>query len=201
MPGDGPGRADGEWIYPLRSGGTRNICRTSALLEPAVQGQGEVLASLTRVPSRRRATGKLHHSRGQKEPNGGSAPAPAPHCPRAPALPPPSTSSTSAASPFPTGVPSATLHPKCSPLRTHVLGDKGCFQYSGFAQGVAEPQSGCPDLMVTKITMTAATDFSKDTPPVRKRRSRLDLSKTRLTFCKRWKLRNFLPRKGGATWN
>lgn len=61
--------ADGKSIYPLYSDGTVSICRTSALLDPAVQGQGEVVASLTHVPSSYRATGKhsIAHS-GQKKP-------------------------------------------------------------------------------------------------------------------------------------
>lgn len=55
--------------------------------------------------------------------------------------------------------------------------------------------------MVTKITTMGATDFSKAIPPVRKRRSRLDVSKIALKFGKRWKLRNFLPWEEGALWN
>lgn len=38
--------------------------------------------------------------------------------------------------------------------------------------------------MVTKITMMGAIDFSKVIPPVRKRRSRLELSKLVLTLAK-----------------
>lgn len=124
---------------PLDSDGTINICRTSALLHPAVQGQGEVVASLTHVPSSCRATGKrsITHS-GQKKPKRALSSScypspPTPHPPPAAAVPPPSTSLTSAASPFPTSFPSATLHPKFYPLRVHILGDRGCFQYLGVA--------------------------------------------------------------------
>lgn len=100
-------------------------------------------------------------------------------------MPTPSTSLTNAASPFPTSFPSATLHPEFSPLRVHVLGDRCWFWYLEFAQGGCRPQLGCSDLRVMKTTVMGAIDFSKVIPPVRNRRSRLDLSKIALTLGKR----------------
>ena len=95
-------RADGKWIYPFYADGTINICRTSAFLDPAVQGQSEVVASLTHIPSSCRATGE--HSitpPGQKKPK---------------------WVLRSSSGPFPTSFLSAALHPKFSPLRVHILG-------------------------------------------------------------------------------
>lgn len=154
---DSRSRAGGKRIYPLCSGGTTNICRTSALLDPAVRGQGEVVAPLTHVPSSCRARGAaslLHHPPG-------AAPSPPKNCSIAPSpsrgktrpnragvhlLPSPhgwlrchhSRSLTNSASPAPTRFLSETLRPKLSPLRTCIFGDRRCSPYLGFAQGLAD---------------------------------------------------------------
>lgn len=85
------------------------------------------------------------------------------------------------ASLFPTGFLSATLHSQFSPLGAHVLGDRCCFQCLG---GCTRGCSGCSDSMVTNITMMGAIEFSKVIPPLRERRSRLELSNRALTLAK-----------------